>query len=168
MNCFRHGLLGLLVLLQLLAPYLHTHASASAAGGLHMHLPSAAGQFAATTGQHALRAGQHAATTGAHAATAGQRGSAAATPAFHELALAQRPAIDSAGESPAFEMPVEWRRDQPKPVFVDAALLPVRAPPSTQRSPEPLPMLAEARPAQRPFAVLAYPAAAPPAVPVRC
>ncbi|GAA4405385.1 hypothetical protein [Quisquiliibacterium transsilvanicum] len=161
MICFRHGLLALLVLLQLLAPYLHTHASASAAGGLHMHLPSAAGQFAETTGQHALRAGQH-------AATGGQRDSAAAAPAFHELALAQRPAIDSAGESPAFEMPVEWRRDQPKPVFVDAALLPVRAPPATQRSHEPLPMLAEARPAQRPFAVLAYPAAAPPAVPVRC
>ncbi|HWS75165.1 MAG TPA: hypothetical protein VN324_08500, partial [Quisquiliibacterium sp.] len=36
----RHPLLALLVLLQLLVPYLHSHASPGAATGLHVHLPS--------------------------------------------------------------------------------------------------------------------------------
>lgn len=140
MGFLRSGVVVLLAVLQLLAPYLHAHAAPSRVGGWHLHA-------AALAPVHAAQAAQ--------AARAGVAASAA------------QPMLAAPGDSAAAEMPVEWLRDPCLPVLPETGWRRPRAPPAASACCA-LPWREARVDAWRPprFAVLGYPAAAPPLRPM--
>jgi hypothetical protein len=161
MKAMRLGIVALLALLQLLAPYLHSHAAPSRVGGWHLHLPSgvptAAGQHPAV--QHADEP-KAAVPVAKLQATAVRSAAAAGTPSALPQALA------TPVESPAAEMPAEWLRDPSLPALLDAGWLGALAPPGATACSRGASVASSPGARRLRFSLLAYPAAAPPGQPM--
>lgn len=172
MRSMRCALIGLLALLQVLAPWLHSHAAAHQVVGWHL-------DFAAGTPASPLASVAPGAPAGAGLRAAdpqwanGREGASSSTPAARGAAPAAvganalaAPAHARPGESSAAEMPVEWLRDP------SLALAPGCAACVARLSPAPMTSwlrigAGAARAGLHPrFAVLAYAAAAPPPSPL--
>lgn len=156
MKPLRSLLLSVLILLQALVPYLHAHAAPASDRVMHLHLPM--GALPGVAGTEAGVAGG-----GASRALAGLADGLAsfdARPAAPWFTAEAGASCTAQTDVRAFGMPVEWLRDPPAcapPCLCSAA---VRAPPAAR--PVELRMHPAPAPAARSFAVLVYPAAAPP------
>ena len=156
MEMLRSSLLSLLILLQALAPYLHSHAASSSDAGLHWHfaagVPPADGAAPPAFAPPAS----------ANADGSSGRQLELRISASFGWAPAHQARFDAAGlDDRVSEMPVEWLRDQPLFARLEAGSLAARAPPTAAVLEAPLPRT-DSRPATPRFSILAYPAVAPP------
>lgn len=155
MEMLRSSLLSLLILLQALAPYLHSHAASTPDAGLHLHL--AAGAAPSADGAAPAVQEPPAAADGRTVRQLDAPGFASSGPVPAHQALPDAAGLDDR----VSEMPTEWLRDQPLLAQLEAGSMAPRAPPiaAALAACEPR---AGSRPATPRFSVMAYPAIAPP------
>jgi hypothetical protein len=155
METLRASLLSLLILLQALAPYLHSHAAPTPDAGLHLHLAASAAPSA------------DGAAASARQPPSADEGRTALQPRAPDFAPpgpapAHQALLDAAGlDDRVSVMPTEWLRDQPLLAHFELGSLPPRAPPAAAAH-APCHPRAGSRPASPRFSVMAYPAIAPP------